>query len=351
MRAGIRSRPWAGLDIGTYSVKLLTSTPVVGGARHALAEQPLPPLDGDPERGHAPEVVARAVSDCLTQVGLSPRGLRGVTLGIAGPDVILKQITLPLLDDAEVGPALRFEARKHLPFDLQGMLLDYQVLARLPSEKRLSVLLAAVSQERLQRQCAPLKMLGLEADIVDAVPLALTNAIGHGAEKDRDPLVLIDIGHTASHLTMWQKGEPYFMRRLDFGGRTLTRAIGSGAGMEPEEAEEWKLAAGADEPGFRVDWDSIEMRAVLECLRVELAEELRRSFAFYRTMGRLPDPLRLWVSGGSARLPGLAARLSELLDVPVLLFDPLELVGAEARGARMAGPQFATAYGLALRSA
>ncbi len=199
--------------------------------------------------------------------------------------------------------------------------------------------------------CAPLKLLGLEADIVDAVPLALTNGLAvASAEKEREPVALLDLGHTASHLTLWQKGEPYFARRIDFGGRALTRAIAEGTGSSPDEAEEWKLAAGADEPGFRVDWDSLEMRAVLECLRRDLADELRRSFAFYRTLGRLPDPMRLRISGGSARLPGLAARLSELLGVPVLPFDPLEALHAEP-GTGTGGPQFATAFGLAQRSA
>lgn len=350
MRAGIRSRPWVGLDIGAYSVKVLATQAAVGGARHWYAEQPLPQLVGDPDRGHPPELVARAIGEALGQLRLTPRGLRGVTLGVTGPDVILKQIPLPLLDDSEVGPALRFEARKHLPFDLQGMVLDYQIVARYPVEKRLEVLLASVSNERLHRLCAPLRLLGLEADIVDAVPLALTNGLAVSTpDKEREPVVLLDLGHTASHLTMWQKGEPYFSRRIDFGGRSLTRAIAAGTGSSLEEAEEWKLAAGADEPGFRVDWDSLEMRAVLDSLRTELAEELRRSFAFYRTMGRLPDPMRLRVSGGSARLPGLAARLGELLGIPVLLFNPLEAAHGVAAGT--GGPQYATAFGLAQRSA
>lgn len=94
------------------------------------------------------------------------------------------------------------------------------------------------------------------------------------------------------------------------------------------------------------------MRAVLDCLRSELVEELRRSFAFYRTLGRLPDPIKLWISGGSARLPGLSARLSELLGFPALLFNPLEGLGPAAPAELPpGGPQFAQAYGLAQRKA
>lgn len=350
MRAGIRSRPWVGLDVGSFSVKLLASRPGVGVPHHWIAERPLP---ASAANGQAPEVVARVVADCLAAAGLSPRGLRGVSLAVSGADVIVKQITLPLLTDDEVAPALRFESRKHLPFDPEAMVLDFQIVGRYLSDKKLEVLLAAVPQARLERALAPLALLGMEADIVDAAPLALTNALSYKSEGDREAKLLLDIGHEASHLTLYQRGQPYFSRRIEFGGLTLTRAISEGTRVPLEEAEEWKLAAGSDTPGFRVDWDSPEMQAMLDVLRHDLVDELRRSFAFYRTLGTLSDPLRLWVSGGSARLPGLAARLSELLGFPALLFDPLEALGGGAREGEWpaAGPQFAQAFGLTLRSA
>jgi len=102
---------------------------------------------------------------------------------------------------------------------------------------------------------------------------------------------------------------------------------------------------------MRVNPDSAEMLAVSEGLRL-VAEELRRSFAFYRTLAPLPDPFSLWISGSTARLPGLAAQLSMMLDIPTLVFNPLDTLGAEFRNAAPAGgPQFAQAYGLALRAA
>ena len=346
MRAGIRSRPWVGVDVGSFSVKLLTTH----AGRTFVAEQVLPP----PANGqsHTPEQIARAIAEGLQRIDLTPHGLRGVTLGISGNDLIIKQIVLPLLDDAEVGPALRFEARKHLPFDPQGMLIDYQIVARWPSQKKIDVLLAAIARDHVDRHCAPLKLLGIDADILDATPLALTNALVRGADVQRDAFLSLDIGHQSSHLTIYQRSEPYFCRRLDFGGVTLTKAIADDVRVPIAEAEEWKLAAGSDDPGFRVDWSSREMKAMLECIRRDLVEELRRSFAFYRTLGQLPDPMRLWISGGSARLPGLAAQMSELLGSPVLLFDPIEgASGAAGAGRLPPGPQFAQAYGLSLRTA
>jgi type IV pilus assembly protein PilM len=329
--------------VGSFSVKLLLAH---GAGRFSIVEQPLP------QNGESapPDVVARAIGDALGRLGTTPRGLRGVSMGISGPDVIIKQIQLPLLEDDEVGPALRFEARKHLPFDPQSMIIDFQLLSRSPSQKRLDILLAAVSREHAEKQCEPLKLLGVEADILDAAPLALTNALTQGADLQRDAFLLLDIGHRTSHVMLFQRGEPYFTRRLEFGGRTLTEAIARDTQVPFAEAEEWKLAAGSDEPGFRVDWSSRELQAIQNCLRRDLVEELRRSFAFYRTLGQLPDPMRLWISGGSARLPGLSSHLGELLGYPVLLFDPLEKL-PNSDQANGPGPQFAQAYGLALRTA
>jgi type IV pilus assembly protein PilM len=219
------------------------------------------------------------------------------------------------------------------------------------TERKLDLLLAAVSVEHVEQHLAPLRLLGLEVDILDPAPLALTNAIAYGSEAAPGGHVLLDIGNQASHLTVWQRGQPYFNRRLDFGGQTLTRAMAESLQIPPEEAEEWKLAAGADEPGFRLDWESRELQAVTECLRRDLVDELRRSFAFYRTQGQLPEPLRLWLSGGTARLPGLASRLGDLLGEAVLLFNPLESFNGPPRGGvrPVAGPQFAQAFGLATR--
>jgi type IV pilus assembly protein PilM len=339
MRASLVARPWAGLDLGSFGVKLV----VLHGSRVAAAEVAYPA--GPPsENGPAPDAVVRAVAEAAGRAGVNLRTVRGLTVGIAGPDVIIKQIQLPLMDEAEVGQALRFEARKHLPFDPASMVIDYQVLGRFLSERRIEVLIAAVAREHLERHLAPLARLDLATDIVDAAPLALTNAAVQGG-GDRNSCLLLDIGHASSHLTLFQRGEPYFSRRLDFGGRHLTRAIAARLEVPFEEAEEWKLAAGSEQPGFRVDWSCRELMAVHDALSRGLVNEVRHSLAFYRTVGHLPENPRLLLSGGTARLPGLAERLANLLEFPVSVFDPLGDHTDDRHG-----PQYTQAFGLALRT-
>jgi type IV pilus assembly protein PilM len=346
MKVSLNARPWVGLDIGEYSVKLVSLHAGAGGARPCASELSLSAATGDSN----PEALARMLGECFAQAGQSARSLRGLTLGLSGADVIVKHVSLPLMDDEDIPGALRFEARKHLPFDPQTCLIDYQILGRVPSEKRLDLLLAAVPQVKLDRAIAPLHAIGLDADIVDAAPLALTNAISRAVERESEARVALDFGHHGSWLTLYQRGAPYFARRLEFGGVAVTRALASTLRVPFEEAEEWKLEAGADEPSIRVDPESAEMRGIREALR-ELADELRRTFTYYRTLGPLPDPFTLWLSGNTARLPGIAGEMSALLEIPTFVFDPFENVAADARdGLPEGGPQFAQAYGLALRT-
>ena len=349
MRAGIGSQPWVGLDIGTFSVKIVAIQTGVAGTRYWSAESGITPEE-DPERKVAPEAIARAIVACLNDVELNPKGVGGVSTGIAGSDVIVKQISLPMLDDVEIANAIRYEARKHLPFDPQSMVLDYQVLGRSQQEHHTDLLLAAVSRDHLDRHLAPLKMLGMEPNIVDATSLALTNAAA-GAGGGDDTRVLLDIGAAASHLLIYKRNQPFFARRFDFGGRTLTRAIAAAIQVSFAEAEKRKLAL-ARESASDPDRDSPEWRALAESLRRDLAEEVVRSIAFYRTQAHFPDLPKLSLSGGTARFPGIARRLGEALGVAVEVHDPFGGMGSTRAGVSPpSGPQFAQAFGLAMRAA
>ncbi len=319
MAFGVGSRPWAGLDLGTHSVKLVSLLPGATRGRHA--EVPMPARANGEDAPSAGEL-ADLITQCMERVGMTPRGFRGLTIGVSGPDVIVKPINLPLMDESEVAGALRFEARKHLPFDVQTMVLDHQIVARHAAEKRLEVLLATVSQSHLERVLAPFALLGVEPTIVDATPLALSNALTQTMprelQNEAEAHVLVDLGHHDTWLTLRQKDQPFFARRIDWGGARLSPS-GPSAAPEP--------------PAVR---DAV----------VRIADEIRRSLAFYGTMATLPDSTMLHVSGGAARTPGLVEALGRTLGLPTRVFAPLEL------GSRELGrdPQFAQALGLALRS-
>jgi len=345
MKLGMGARPWAGLDIGAYSVKLVALHP--GGARGRYAEAAIPRALAA-EDPPAPAILAGLVDDCMSRIGVAPRGFGGISISVSGPDVIVKQIPLPMMDETEIAGALKFEARKHLPFDVQTLVLDHQVLGRNPSERRLDVLLATVSQQRLEQSLAPLRELGLEAAIVDAAPLALANGLVHALSRDPagdgEARLLLDLGHRASWLTLRQKGLPFFSRRLDWGGARLADAVAGTVNGSRDIAESWKI-----DPASTLLGDSPESLAAREAVE-QLGDEVRRSLAFYGTLAPIPANLSVHVSGGTSRIGGLCETLAQRLGLAVAPFSPLD--GIE-RGARVhaGGPQFALAYGLALRAA
>lgn len=338
---GVGSRPWAGLDLGTHSVKLVALAPGAQRGRHAEVSVP-GALLGD--ESPSPSALAGLIAECMHQLGTTPRTFQGITIGVSGPDVIVKQIALPWMDEAEVAGALRFEARKHLPFDLQTLVLDHQVLSRNSAEKKLEVLLACVSQQRLDRTLAPLRELGVEAAIVDAAPLALSNALMQTLPRDvagdADAHVLVDLGHRGSWLTLRPKSGPFFARQLDWGGHALLRAMAEGLPGGLEEAAAWMHA-----PEASLSQDHPAARAAREAV-LRLADDVRRSLAFYGTQATLPEGLMVHVSGGCARLPGLVEHLEMGLGKATRRFGSLEV------GARQSQrePQFTQALGLAMRS-
>jgi type IV pilus assembly protein PilM len=340
MTFGVGTRPWAGLDLGSHSVKLVALAPGSTRGRHAEVVLPAALRGDEPP---APGALAGVIAECMRQLGATPRMFRGITIGVSGPDVIVKQLALPLMEDSEVAGALRFEARKHLPFDLQTMVLDHQVLARHSGDKRLDVLLATVSQQHLDQVLAPLHELGVEAAIVDATPLALSNGftqtLPREVTQEADAHVLVDLGHRSAWLTLRIKGQPFFARRIDWGGASLVHAIASVLPGGHDEATAWLRA-----PGTSLRQDLAAAHAGRDAV-TRLAEEVRRSLAFYGTTAPLPEAVMVHVSGGTARLDGLVEHLGAALGRRTRLFGPSEAGGKDAPMA----PQFAQALGLALR--
>jgi len=284
MRLGMGSGLWAGLDLGTYSVKLVTMHP--SGSRCRFAEAVVPRTGGD--EPPTASVLAGLIDDCASRTNLSARGFRGISVGVSGPDA------------------------------------------------------------RLDRALAPLRELGVEAGIVDAAPLALANALAQATGRDADGdgavRLLLDVGHLESWLSLHHRGHPLFTRRLEWGGARLTEAVADATGCGLDRAEAWKLDANASLT--QAGPEAAAARSAVE----SMGEELRRSFAFYRTIAALPEALTLRLCGGTARLGGLAERLGEIAGVTVSPFSPLDV---HERGGRAAagGPQFTQAYGLALRAA
>ena len=306
----------AGLDIGASQRQTLAGSRA-WDSRHFVSKRRC--TDSFPTTCCHPGDRAGA-ERVLRQAGLSPRSFRRLTLALSGPDVIVKQLALPLMDDAEVAGCAAVQARKAPAVRSRDDACSiYQILGRYPtSASSTCCCRRAAGAARPHARAA--QAAGHRADIVDAAPLAkeLLAKTGRSATRARVMRRLRPRGLVA-HAA--QRGARHFAapaRR--FGGISVTELSRRRDTCAPfEETEEWKWKARAPtRQHARSTPTPRGMQAVQSCMRT-LGDELRRSFTFYRTMAPLPDSFSA-VRQAPRACPGVAGWLAEALDVPVLVY-------------------------------
>jgi type IV pilus assembly protein PilM len=231
----------------------------------------------------------------------------------------------------EFKQALPFEAQRYLPFNIQEVVMDGAVLG--PSDgNKVWVLLVACKKSLLERRVDWAKRAGLSADLIDVDALALANAFLAAAtgEQLKGTRALIDVGGQLTNLVILRGGVPYLVRDIPWGGDKLTRNIAEQLGTDPEAVSQ-ALAQGQP---------SAEMLNALKLSSAALASELQLSFDYFENRFNQP-PEEILVTGGLSHstpfLEGLKAHLAQA----VTQWTPVQGLP----------PQFAVAYGLALRTA
>ncbi|MDI6907396.1 MAG: type IV pilus assembly protein PilM [Thermoanaerobacterales bacterium] len=315
-----------------------------GGARApvlaAWGREPLP--DGAVVEGAVvrAEPVAAALERLWSAAGIAGRE---VVLGLANQGVIIRFATMPKVPANRLAQAVRYQAEDYLPLPLSQVVLDYAVLGEAAGENGpvLEILLVAARRDMLDAFLRVLDAARLKPRAVDAAPLALARLLPP-AERE-GVTVLVDVGNGLSHLLLAAGGVPRFARLIPVSlqdaarmfGRSLETIVPPQAGAEPEGGEE--------------DWYPDTLRAWSE----SLAGEIRSSIGYYLAQPGSAPVARVVLSGRGARFPGLAARLQEILGLPVTRARPLDGIAVpRPRGggdiAREA-PDFAVCVGLARR--
>ncbi|BBL72663.1 pilus assembly protein PilM [Methylogaea oryzae] len=342
--------PLLGIDISSAAVKLVELSKAGGRYRvEGYAVVPLPP-DAVVDRAIANvEVVGAAVESAIKQSGTK---LKHAAVAVAGSSVITKVIAMPAsLHDDELEQQIQLEADQYIPYSLEEVSLDFQVLG--PSEKNpqlVDVLLAASRKENVEDRVAAIELAGLKAAIVDVESYALEGAFPliagqlpeHGVDK---VVALVDIGATVMTFNVVQNGATVYAREQGFGGKQLTEEIQRRYGLSYEEAGLAKKQGGLPD-SYASD--------VLEPFKQALAQQVSRSLQFYisATAQRGVDCIVL--AGGCASIAGVDRTVAEQLGVMTLIANPFidmslsnrvkpQNLGKEA-------PAMMTACGLALRS-
>jgi type IV pilus assembly protein PilM len=333
-----RTKSLIGLDVGTNAVKAVEMTwhngPVITG--FGYAELP------------SPDAVPEAVQKVLRENDFHTRR---VVTSVSGKSVIVRYLTMFRMSPDDLRNAIRYEADKYIPFDVDEVVLDCQPFevegfGNLASNE-MRVLLVACKRAVIDEQLRLLASAGLHPELVDVDVFALGNAfelaVGAGEHADRVS-ALVDIGATKTCVNLMRADTSLFTREIHTGGGTFTSAVANRLGLKALEAESIKR-----EPGDEFE----RVRQAVGSVIDDLAAEVRLSFEYFENQFDLGID-EVLLSGGGSRLLGLEQDLSRIFDRPTMSWDPTGDFAIAAGSVdvdllREHVPEMAVAVGLASR--
>lgn len=344
-----KKAPVLGLDISSTAVKLIEISASGGRCKvEAYAVEPLP-TDAVTEKviqdvDAVGEAIKRAVQKSRTR-------LKQVALAVPGSAVITKVINMPAdLSDSELEGQVQIEADQYIPYPLEEINLDFEVLG--PSEgdaNNVDVLLAASKSENVETRTAAAAIAGLEARVVDVEPYAIEHLFQ--AQPDLLPdrgdgrtVAVVDIGATLTSLNVLHDRELIYTREQPFGGKQLTEEIMRRYSLSFEEAGRVKVQGGLP--------DNYEPE-VLEPFKSTMANQVIRFLQFFYSSSDYEDVDQIMLAGGCAQIPAIDEFIEGQLGTPTAVINPIEsmAVGGKIDRTRLEGdgPSLLIACGLALR--
>ena len=344
---GRKQAPVLGVDISSTSVKLLELSRAGGRYRvESYAVEPLPPNSVVEKNITDAELVGDAIGRAVKKSGTRTRT---AACAVAGSAVITKVISMPAnLSEDEMESQIQIEADQYIPYPLEEISLDFEVLE--PSESdpgRVDVLLAASRSDNVDLRIAALDIGGLQAKVVDVEAFGLENAVSLLLNDIGNPHVvaIMDVGATTSTLSVLEDQSIVYTREQLFGGRQLTDEIQRRYGLSYEEAGLAKRQGGLP--------DNYEPE-VLQPFRESMAQEINRALQFFFSSSQVGAVDHVVVAGGCASISGIDELIREKVDTPVSIANPFAnmSVASRVRADALANdaPAMMIACGLSLRS-
>ena len=308
-----------GLDIGSGLIKLAVIDH--SGGRPSLVQAAYTQVLADAiVEGEImdPGVVAEAIRGLFQMAGVKQKK---VAVAVGGRDVIVKKIQVDRMKESDAYDVVRWEAQQYVPFDIEGVELDFQVLDPDGGGLQMDVLLVAAKRELVQTKLALLDDAGLTPATVDVDAFALHNAFELNYPEAMDGITaLISIGHEVTNVNVVQDGVPLLTRDLSVGTRKFREDLQRERGMSAEAAD--GLLQGFER--------AAELEPYVQSRGEEIAVGVERAAAFLQTSSRGASGIeRVYCCGGGARIPGLTDVIGGRLRMHVEVANPLQAIEVE----------------------
>ena len=346
-----RGRNALGLDIGSSSIKLVQLKESKKGI--SLASFSMAPLPSEAIVDGALMNSTAVVDTIQGMISNQKLKNRQVAISISGHSVIIKKISLPAMTPEELDESIKWEAEQYIPFDVNDVHIDYQILQTRPEQGQMDVLLVAAKKDIVNEYAGVVREAGLEPVCVgiDCLTIQQCFELNYGYPPG-ETVVLIDVGASTVNINVVANGITTFTRDIAMGGNQFTEEIQKQLNVSYDEAEAYKLGG---ERG--VDADSVvpqEVERVMGTVSESMASEIHRSLDFYMATSSEGRISRIYLSGGTAKVPALARTLENRIGVACELVDPFRGIQIDPKLFNLdyinaVRPLAAVAVGLGLR--
>ena len=337
-----------GLDIGSSAIKVVELKRSRTGLELVhLGMEPLPTdVVVDSMIMDSPTVCA-AITKLFSESSVKSRD---VATSVSGHSVIVKRLAIPSMSDQELAERIQVEAAQNIPFDVNDVNIDYQILSEDAGSGQMDVLLVAVKKDKILNYTNVLSMAGKNPYVVDIDVFAVQNCYEFNYQPVPGATVaLLNLGASVMNINIVKGATPLFTRDVSVGGHQYTDSLQKELDLSFDEAEAFKL-------GGQIGTVSEDAKGpILQQVTELIVLEIQKTFDFFRATSPGERIEKLYMAGGSAKVPGLLEALRHEFSVPVELLNPFQRM--ECPPEHPAAPlleqnagQMAVAMGLALRS-
>jgi type IV pilus assembly protein PilM len=345
-----------GVDIGTTGVKMIQLKEtrhrgILGYALQSFGMKPLPPeaiVDGALMNSTA---IVQAIQELLTELKIK---VKDVAIGVSGHSVIIKKISMPRMSQEELEESIQWEAEQYIPFDVKDVNIDTQILSSDPNDQtgQMDVLLVAAKKDMINDYTTVVSEAGLNPVVVDVDAFAVQNMFSINYDvPERETVVLINAGASVVNINILNNGITVFTRDVTIGGNQFTEEIQKQLNVSYEEAEALKIGGGQGDAESVVPQD---VERVMGQVAEQVAGEIQRSLDFYAGTAAEAHFSRVFLSGGTAKVPALFRTIESRVGVPVEIVNPFKNIEIDNKRfdpdfIMDVAPMAAVAVGLALR--
>ena len=321
----LNTKSFLAVDFGAGSLKLAEfEINEAGGLR--LKQYGLKPLGVEGAQETAREAtILKALQELLAEKGIKARQ---VNVCAPGFHVFSKFVKLPPVDASKVTQIIQYEAQQNVPFPLEDVVWDYQILGTTAGGE-LEVLLVAIKADIVEGLFRVTESTGLKLQLTDVSPAALCNSFRYNYGDLEDCTMLLDIGAKTSNLLFFEKGK-VFSRSINLGANSITQDFANESKLKFDMAEKLKIEEGfVSLGGAYEEPENPHQAAISKIARqfmTRLHIQVNQTMQFYRGQQGGSAPQRLFLSGGASVMPYTAQFFAEKLNVPVEYFNPLRNV-------------------------